>query len=73
MNKSVIILSVCFGLGIISFPSMAQSTQKPNVLFITIYDMNDWTTVFDDPWNFAEWSAEKYYFYFIQKYHGEKV
>ena len=47
INKSVTILTVFFGLGLISFQSMAQSTQKPNVLFITIDDMNDWTTVFD--------------------------
>jgi arylsulfatase A-like enzyme len=47
INKSVIILIVFSGLGLISFHSMAQSTQKPNVLFITIDDMNDWTTVFD--------------------------
>jgi arylsulfatase A-like enzyme len=47
INRSVIILIVFSGLGLISFQSMAQSTQKPNVLFITIDDMNDWTTVFD--------------------------
>jgi len=47
INKSVIRLIVFSGLGLISFQSMAQSTQKPNVLFITIDDMNDWTTVFD--------------------------
>lgn len=47
INKIVIILIVFFGLGVISFKSTAQSIQKPNVIFITLDDMNDWTTVFD--------------------------
>lgn len=37
---------ICAG-GILPLANYAQSIEKPNVLFITIDDMNDWTTVFD--------------------------
>jgi len=32
---------------ILPFHVMAQSVNRPNVLFITVDDMNDWTTVFN--------------------------
>ncbi|WP_158285053.1 sulfatase [Arenibacter aquaticus] len=40
-------LVVVLALGVSSFHSYSQSAEKPNVLFITIDDMNDWTSVFN--------------------------
>ena len=34
-------------LGALSAQAFAGAAQKPNVLFIVIDDMNDWTTLFD--------------------------
>lgn len=32
---------------VLGFQSFSQTLDKPNVLFITVDDMNDWTTLFD--------------------------
>ncbi|SFK90266.1 Arylsulfatase A [Porphyromonadaceae bacterium KH3CP3RA] len=45
--KSNLIFTTCLTLSTVSFRVSCQSMEKPNVLFITIDDMNDWTTVFD--------------------------
>jgi arylsulfatase A-like enzyme len=40
-------LQLIYAGSILPLANYAQSVEKPNVLFITIDDMNDWTTVFD--------------------------
>ncbi len=38
----------CAALGVAADQSAAAGSSKPDVLFIAIDDMNDWTTLFDD-------------------------
>ena len=33
--------------GLIVTPALAKETQRPDILFIALDDMNDWTTLFD--------------------------
>ena len=40
-------IGITLALGLPSFQSFAQPAEKPNVLFITVDDMNDWTSVFN--------------------------
>lgn len=47
MRNPNLLLTACLTLGTVSFRASCQSMEKLNVLFITIDDMNDWTTVFD--------------------------
>lgn len=47
--KATGIFAVCLtlGMGLSSSNSLSQPVSKPNVLFITVDDMNDWTSVFN--------------------------
>ncbi len=47
MLKCQILLFFVFLISVSINSASCQSTVRPNVLFITIDDMNDWTTVFD--------------------------
>ncbi len=49
MNKLRVntVATLIYAGGILPLANYAQSFEKPNVLFITIDDMNDWTSVFD--------------------------
>lgn len=45
--KSILFLAIILVIPIINFAQENDQLQKPNVLFIAIDDMNDWTTLFD--------------------------
>lgn len=47
-TRCLCLLAVCLGTAKAELAEPSRGAGKPNVLFIAIDDMNDWTTLFDD-------------------------